>query len=51
MIGIAIATIAGFILLPRAPVNRLDKSVAVLPFDNFSDDRENEHFADGIRTT
>lgn len=48
-IGIGVAAIAGFILLPRAPVHRLDKSIAVLPFDNFSENKENEHFADGIQ--
>ena len=41
---------AGFLLLPRsAPTGKLAKSIAVLPFDNFSDDKGNEHFADGIQ--
>ena len=28
---------------------RLDKSIAVLPFENLSDDKENAYFADGIQ--
>ena len=27
----------------------MDKSIAVLPFENFSDDKENAFFADGIQ--
>ncbi len=33
-------------MLPRSG---LEKSIAVLPFDNFSEDKEDEHFADGIQ--
>ena len=40
---------AGFFLLPRASARRLDKSIAVLPFENFSNDPENAFFADGIQ--
>ena len=40
---------AGFFLLPRASARRIDKSIAVLPFENFSDDKENAYFADGIQ--
>ena len=39
----------GFFLLPRAWGEKVEKSIAVLPFDNFSEDKENEHFADGIQ--
>ena len=36
-------------LLPRASARKIDKSIAVLPFENFSDDKENAYFADGIQ--
>ena len=48
-LGIAVSLIAGFFLLPRASARKLDKSIAVLPFENFSDDKENAYFADGIQ--
>src|ERR1700716_1120137 len=48
-IGIVISAAAGFFLLPRASARKLDKSIAVLPFENFSDDKENAFFADGIQ--
>ena len=32
-----------------APDGIVEKSIAVLPFDNFSDDKENAFFADGIQ--
>ena len=45
-----IALIAiGLLLLPRASARKIDKSIAVLPFENFSDDKENAYFADGIQ--
>jgi TolB-like protein/Flp pilus assembly protein TadD len=47
--GLVIAIIAGYFLLPRASARKLEKSIAVLPFDNFSDDKENAYFADGIQ--
>ena len=34
---------------PRASARKIDKSIAVLPFENFSDDKENAYFADGIQ--
>jgi TolB-like protein/Tfp pilus assembly protein PilF len=34
---------------PQAPAGALEKSIAVLPFENFSDDKENAFFADGIQ--
>ena len=48
-LGIAVSLIAGFFLLPRASARKLDKSIAILPFENFSDDKENAFFADGIQ--
>src|SRR3954469_3765222 len=48
-IGIIVSGAAGFFLLPRASARKIDKSIAVLPFENFSDDKENAYFADGIQ--
>ena len=39
----------GFFLLPRASARKIDKSIAVLPFQNLSDEKENAYFADGIQ--
>jgi TolB-like protein/cytochrome c-type biogenesis protein CcmH/NrfG len=47
--GLVIALVAGYFLIPRASARKLDKSIAVLPFDNFSADQENAFFADGIQ--
>jgi TolB-like protein/cytochrome c-type biogenesis protein CcmH/NrfG len=47
--GIAVSTAVGFLVLPRAVARKVDKSIAVLPFDNLSDDKENAYFADGIQ--
>jgi TolB-like protein len=49
LVGLLISGAAGFFLLPRASARRLDKSIAVLPFENLSDDKENAYFADGIQ--
>lgn len=48
-VGLVIAAAAGFILLPRMSGAKVEKSIAVLPFDNFSQEKENEYFADGIQ--
>jgi TolB-like protein/tetratricopeptide (TPR) repeat protein len=48
-IGIIVSAAAGFFLLPRASAHKIDKSIAVLPFENRSDDKENAYFADGIQ--
>jgi len=48
-IGVIVSAAAGFFLLPRASARKIDKSIAVLPFENFSDDKENAYFADGIQ--
>ena len=47
--GVIISAAAGFFLLPRASAHKMDKSIAVLPFENFSEDKENAFFADGIQ--
>src|SRR5881296_2524146 len=47
--GIIISAAAGFFLLPRATAHKIDKSIAVLPFENLSDEKENAYFADGIQ--
>lgn len=47
--GVLASAIAGFFLLPRADATKMEKSIAVLPFENFSDKPENAHFADGIQ--
>src|SRR5205807_8125808 len=47
--GVVVSAVTGFFLLPRASARKLDKSIAVLPFENLSDDKENAFFADGIQ--
>ena len=47
--GAIISIAAGFFLLPRASAHKIDKSVAVLPFENLSDEKENVYFAQGIQ--
>ena len=47
--GVIVSAVAGFFLLPRASARKIDKSIAVLPFENLSDDKENAYFADGIQ--
>src|SRR5947209_17398852 len=48
-IGVVVSAVTGFFLLPRASARKLDKSIAVLPFENLSDDKENAFFADGMQ--
>lgn len=48
-IGIILSAGAGLFVLPRASARRLEKSIAVLPFQNLSDEKENAYFADGIQ--
>src|SRR5437899_7634238 len=48
--GVIVSAIAGFFLLPRiSSARKIDKSIAVLPFENLSDDKENAYFAGGIQ--
>src|SRR5215470_1403113 len=48
-LAVIISASAGFFLLPRAVREKIDKSVAVLPFQNLSSDPDNAYFADGIQ--
>src|SRR5437773_1883368 len=48
--GVILSAIAGFFLLPRiSSAHKIDKSIALLPFENLSDEKENAYFADGIQ--
>ncbi len=47
--GAIISVAAGFFLLPRASARKIDKSVAVLPFQNLSNEKQNAYFAEGIQ--
>ena len=48
-LGAAISIVAGFFLLPRASARKVEKSIAILPFEKLSDDKANAYFADGIQ--
>lgn len=45
ILGIIVALFA----MPRASARKIDKSIAVLPFESLSDEKENAYFADGIQ--
>jgi TolB-like protein/Flp pilus assembly protein TadD len=47
--GLAAAVAAGFLILPHLTAKKMEKSIAVLPFENLSDDKDNAFFADGIQ--
>jgi TolB-like protein/Tfp pilus assembly protein PilF len=47
--GVIISAAAGFILLPRVSTYKIDKSIAVLPFENLSKGEENAFFAGGVQ--
>jgi TolB-like protein/Flp pilus assembly protein TadD len=47
--GVTISAAAGFFLLPRVSARKIDKSIAVMPFENRSEEKENAYFADGIQ--
>ena len=47
--SVLVLIVAAFFLLPRASARKIDKSIAVLPFENLSDEKENAYFADGIQ--
>ena len=48
-LGLLVSALIGYFIFTRVPVQKLDKSIAVLPFANFSDDTANSYFADGIQ--
>ena len=47
--SLVVLLVAGSFLLPRASAHKVDKSIAVLPFQNLSDEKENAYFADGMQ--
>jgi len=47
--GVVVSAAAGFFLLPRVSARKIDKSIAVLPFENLSNEKENAYFADGMQ--
>jgi hypothetical protein len=47
--GVTISAAAGFFLLPRVSAHKIDKSIAVLPFENLSEEKANAFFADGMQ--
>ena len=48
-IGVIVSATTGFFLLPRVSGRNVDKSIAVLPFENLSNEKENAYFADGMQ--
>jgi TolB-like protein len=48
-VGVIVSVGAGFFLLPRASARKIEKSIAVMPFQNLSDQKENAYFADVIQ--
>lgn len=49
LVGLLISGLAGYFILARGSSRKMEKSIAVLPFANFSDDQANAYFADGIQ--
>ncbi len=47
--SLVVLIVVGFFLLPRASGRNVEKSIAVLPFQSLSDEKENAYFADGIQ--
>jgi len=46
--GVIISAAAGFFLLPRVSAHKIDKSIAVLPFLDLSEAKDQEYFCDGM---
>jgi TolB-like protein/Flp pilus assembly protein TadD len=49
IVGLLISALIGYFVLARGSSQKMEKSIAVLPFANFSNDQENAYFADGIQ--
>jgi len=49
--GLVISFAAGFFVLPRASARKIDKSIAVLPFENLSDEKRTPFSPTVFRTT
>jgi TolB-like protein/Flp pilus assembly protein TadD len=49
VIGVIVSAAGGFFLFPRASGRNVEKSIAVLPFQSLSDEKENAYFADGMQ--
>jgi TolB-like protein/Flp pilus assembly protein TadD len=49
VVGLLISAVIGYFVLARGSSRKLEKSIAVLPFANFSNDQANAYFADGIQ--
>src|SRR5438270_563589 len=48
-IGVVVSAVGGFFLFPCASARNVEKSIAVLPFQSLSDEKENAYFADGMQ--
>jgi TolB-like protein/Flp pilus assembly protein TadD len=48
-VGVIVSAVAGFFLFPHVSRRDVEKSIAVLPFQSLSDEKENAYFADGIQ--
>jgi len=46
--GVIISAVAGLFLLPRVSAHKVDKSIAVLPFENASNEPNTEYLSEGI---
>jgi serine/threonine-protein kinase len=47
--SLVVLAAVGLFLLPRTLARKIDKSIAVLPFQNLSAEKENAYFADGMQ--
>lgn len=46
---LALAALGAYFIWHRSPAKAPGKSIAILPFENLSDDKENDYFAGGIQ--
>ena len=47
--GVVVSAIDWIFPSPSSSARKIDKSIAVLPFENLSDEKENAYFADGVQ--